>query len=71
MAKSIRSKLKRKFRAVKRNKSLKKMKEELKNIANLDVKRVTLPFVTRNDLMAASEKDVPPAVPTNTEEQSG
>ncbi|GAA36746.1 hypothetical protein CLF_104942 [Clonorchis sinensis] len=60
MAKSIRSKSKRKFRAVKRTKSLKKMKDELQNIANFDVKLVTLPFVTRNVLLTASRQEPPP-----------
>ncbi|TGZ61357.1 hypothetical protein CRM22_008039 [Opisthorchis felineus] len=60
MAKSIRSKSKRKFRAVKRTKSLKKMKDELQNIANFDVKLVTLPFVTRNELLTASRQEPPP-----------
>ncbi|KAF5395057.1 hypothetical protein PHET_08386 [Paragonimus heterotremus] len=54
MAKSIRSKSKRKYRAIKRTKSLKQLRNDLKNITNLDVKLVTLPFVTRAELVTAS-----------------
>ncbi|KAA3670368.1 uncharacterized protein DEA37_0000364 [Paragonimus westermani] len=56
MAKSIRSKSKRKYRAIKRTKSLKQLGNDLKNITNLDVKLVTLPFVTRAELVTASSE---------------
>ncbi|CAL8079786.1 unnamed protein product [Calicophoron daubneyi] len=59
MAKSIRSKSKRKFRALKRRKTWKKVEDQLKKVSKMDVKLVKLPFVTREDLEAAvdDEKD--------------
>ncbi|KAF6773467.1 hypothetical protein AHF37_07460 [Paragonimus kellicotti] len=56
MAKSIRSKSKRKYRAIKRTRSLKQLRNDLKNITNLDVKLITLPFVTRSELVTASSE---------------